>query len=410
LTDFFEYFVRNLFDRLEASGLRWCVLRNYEGLPQKNTGHDLDINIDGGWSDTVERILQEVCRDTNTYVHRINYIQYCRGYIFSRSGESGAPWYLQIDIHDSEDYWGLSLIRQEILLSHRMQYKKKIWIPHPVHEGILNWLFPLLYGGFIKEKYTNKILSAYDVDKNFFKWNLVDICGTNLATSLTGIIEDGNIQATVKYRKKIISTLLIRRLFDCPKHVLMGLFKTVHYALTRRILPPGIWAVLLCDGMIQGKIDIQYIMKILHSAFVASSTTCIEYENMGVEPKNFFSFFFQSWKVYFTKIHNRTNRFGCVLSRQWLPNESDTVSRISASLLRIFPRPGIAIIVYEILTLPRIASLRNTLESLKIPVVLIQSSDMGEKELALRIIGAISNAKHNEFLRQKKLPTFRSAL
>ncbi|HOG11533.1 MAG TPA: hypothetical protein PLR47_00970, partial [Smithellaceae bacterium] len=74
------------------------------------------------------------------------------------------------------------------------------------------------------------------------------------------------------------------------------------------------------------------------------------------------------------------------------------------------PKPGIAIIVYEIFTSPRIASLRNTLESLKIPVVLIQSSDMGEKELALRIVGAVSNAKHNEFLRQKKLPTFRSAL
>jgi hypothetical protein len=54
-------FLRRLFSQLEQAGVRYCVLRNYEGLPEK-VEHDVDVLVGRSQVALFERCLTMVAR------------------------------------------------------------------------------------------------------------------------------------------------------------------------------------------------------------------------------------------------------------------------------------------------------------------------------------------------------------
>jgi hypothetical protein len=408
--ELFECFARELFDGFNSSGLRWCVLRNYEGLPFRNVGHDIDINVDGGWSPQVEDIIANVCRNTKTIVQRINYIQHhpCRGYVFTKTSHDDTPWYLQVDIHGGEDLWGMPIIRQHELLNHRQKYNDCIWIPHPVHEAMIKWLVTILSGGILKQKYESQILAAFNEESSLFRAFLIDIMGGRVANHVVDLLRLGKIQETKVLRKKIIQRLFLRRIFECPTHVLAGFAKSLHYILTRRLFPPGIWAVLIFDDESRSKIDTEGIMSLIQKAFLADTTKYLKIKQ--VKSKNYLAMVYNHWKTFFSEIHKRTNRFGCVVTDNCPPYGLAMNAQLPLSVLKVMPKPGVAVFIHGDTMSSEMEALKNTLAKMSFPVISIPSGNIETSALTVEVMHAISAAKHREFLKQKKLPTFKTTL
>lgn len=161
-------FLSHLFARLNEEKIIYCILRNYETLPEK-VGNDVDIWVKDSEQQNFEKILFKVMDDCEfELVSRIPRFGFkCDIFLSSKSNP------LKI-IHI--DYWwqfywrNLSWIDTKILEKNIILSEKGFFIPSPGIESSILLLQNLLYHGSVKEKYKNRIIEFLkkDVDGFFF--------------------------------------------------------------------------------------------------------------------------------------------------------------------------------------------------------------------------------------------------
>ena len=64
-------FISQFFMELNMHGIRYFVLRNYEGLPETNSGKDVDVVIAPGTYHKVTGILKGIMQNFNIYYFQI---------------------------------------------------------------------------------------------------------------------------------------------------------------------------------------------------------------------------------------------------------------------------------------------------------------------------------------------------
>jgi thymidylate kinase len=153
-------FVASFFGALEAQGIRFCILRNYEGLPQSNIGRDIDVLIADQDADTAFDILKSVCRVRITgYIKR----SYVRA-IFIEGVELSDQRALEIDLVTRFAWKGLDYIDVDDVLASTLVPLGKpsyIRVPQSVHEAIISFFSSFLLCGFIKERYADQVRGTF---------------------------------------------------------------------------------------------------------------------------------------------------------------------------------------------------------------------------------------------------------
>jgi thymidylate kinase len=151
------------FAGMSATSTRYCVLRNYEQLPEQ-VGNDLDILIDHSCEDMATRLLYRLARKQGwTPLASIPYSSTVAHSFFN--SENAALFTLHIDIVTDFRYWGMKCFSAEDVLIHRRRLRD-FFIPSPNHEATLLALKDIIYLGSIRKSYQSRICQLLTVRKD----------------------------------------------------------------------------------------------------------------------------------------------------------------------------------------------------------------------------------------------------
>jgi hypothetical protein len=157
----FGEFLLALFQALDKGGVRFCVLRNYEGFPANNVGSDLDILIIQSDLSTAVRALRSI--------QGIRIAGYAERYYVAHTfveGVSPTPGIraLEVDFIWNLNWKGLPYLTTDTVMQAatlRQAGNLRFLVPSPVHEAIISLLSSLLIGTTIKDKYFPKVHNIF---------------------------------------------------------------------------------------------------------------------------------------------------------------------------------------------------------------------------------------------------------
>ena len=113
-------FISRLFTEFKAQGIRYFVLRNYEELPENNSGKDVDIVIAPGTYNKVNLIIKDTMQCFNISYCQVSKFETMRCFYIMDNAKHFA---IHIDIIENEVYKGFRYFNFEKLYANVIPYK-----------------------------------------------------------------------------------------------------------------------------------------------------------------------------------------------------------------------------------------------------------------------------------------------
>jgi hypothetical protein len=211
----FSEFLSALFQALDKAGVRFCVLRNYEGFPSKNVGSDLDILI------FQFDLPAAVCALRS--IQGIRIVGYAERYYVAHTFVAGVSpatgiRALAVDFIWDLNWKGLPYLTTNTVMQAAIQRHAGdlcFLVPLPVHEAIISLLSSLLIGRTVKEKYFPSVQNIFTCCKSDVISVLLPGFGLKKATRLVDFVIGGD-RDEIRY---IVSSL---RVSLALRHLLRG--------------------------------------------------------------------------------------------------------------------------------------------------------------------------------------------
>jgi hypothetical protein len=212
----FGEFLASLFQAFEAEGVRYCVLRNYEGFPEKNNGNDVDLMIGSSQLPLAIRALRSI-----PGIRIVGYSELPAGAIAYVEGVSVAPGArsLQIDFFLSLSWKKLPYLPADKMLQTvipRNAGALHFFVPSPVYEAITSLLATLLIGGRVKEKYFPRVQQTIAGNSTETAAILSRQFGRKLATRLVDAVLAGDRLKLLGCVTAMRASLILRSLRRGP--------------------------------------------------------------------------------------------------------------------------------------------------------------------------------------------------
>lgn len=144
-------FLKTLFDYLNQN-TRYALLRNFEGLPERNDSRDIDMAISHQDYICHRKALVHLVEDAGwkivTYLNSDRLVTWVCGTI----NEQGATDLVQLDFFFHTSVYGMILIENDDLLEHRL-FNGKVYHVDAVYEFLDKYLYNRAVGAKYPEKY-----------------------------------------------------------------------------------------------------------------------------------------------------------------------------------------------------------------------------------------------------------------
>ena len=224
----FGEFLAALFQALAEGGVRFCVLRSYEGFPANNVGNDVDLLIhrrDLPRAMSVLRSLENIRLVNYTELSFIASV-----YLEGTSSTPGARS-LQVDFWWSLDSRGPEYLSADAVLQAARQRQVgglSFLVPSPAHEAI-SLCSLAFYSGFLKEKYFPKVQQTFVSERSEVLAALQPAFGIKAATRLVDAVTEGDRRKILGLIRPLRVALNLRCLLRKP---LRGIIDTARYYLS----------------------------------------------------------------------------------------------------------------------------------------------------------------------------------
>lgn len=226
-------FLSSLFSGLNNKGVPYCILRNYEGLPESNSSKDVDILIESNMLEVSRDILSQTAKETNAKYYSEQHFQAIECFDFYTEKMDS----VKVDFFFNFETRGAKFLDGEEILGKKRAFKS-FFVADEVHDAVISWLKPLITGGVIKEKYREKIISVASKKTKEFKECTTHVVGNSLSNKLMPLILDHRLDETLEYTYRIKIVAWLRSLIREPYRVIKNFL--IHYAVEvkRQILFP----------------------------------------------------------------------------------------------------------------------------------------------------------------------------
>lgn len=157
--------VEGFVQRLDAAGIRWCVLRNYECFPlPRSAGSDLDILV-GCRPSQAQQLLRSVAMESAVSVIAAVPHTACRmisvKLAWSVAGRG------QVDLFSNVSWHGIPILDETLVLA-EADFRGNARAPKAGHEAAISSLYYLLHVGRVKDEYRNSLnLDVAGVRRDF---------------------------------------------------------------------------------------------------------------------------------------------------------------------------------------------------------------------------------------------------
>jgi thymidylate kinase len=241
----FNNIISTIFNTFASQNIPFCVLRNYRELPYRNIGSDIDILVSiRGYSGAINILLNLLDKLDLILFHKVVTGRTKSNYKLVYTLDNNKHRLLPLDIHNCFNYYGAVYLTAERVLSKRIPMKN-FYAPNAVHEAIICWLSPFLYGGSIKEKYKKFVINTAQKNKGEFLNELSYIVGKRLALQIYPTMIKGNWQGVERFRFSIRLSVLLHALLRKPVHSIRNFCKLLYTTFKYQLFPPGMFVVLL---------------------------------------------------------------------------------------------------------------------------------------------------------------------
>lgn len=225
IADNLEVLLTKFFAELEKKNIKYCLLRNYELLPQ-DVGNDLDLLIQGKDTQKFQKCVFAVAHTLNWKLLRVTHSS---GHSVSCLFNPDTEKSITIDQWSSFNYKGIIWADGKKILDRRVKFNN-FFIPQKSDEVATLLIKDLIQNGAVREKYHNQLQEQLNngIENDiaeFIRWSLGDHISKNLISEAKkGNWENVNKQCS-NVRFALVKSALLRnplKMFFGVLHFLFG--------------------------------------------------------------------------------------------------------------------------------------------------------------------------------------------
>jgi len=240
-----KLFIDTLIALLEENRISYCILRNYEGLPEINLGNDIDILVPLECRTSLKILLFQMPNIKVTSI--LERPQGMMVFVYG-VGNGGKYQALEIDFIFSLSWKGIDFLDTHTVLQMAKPMDStnlKIIVPTREHEAIISLFSSYLIGGWIKERYFESVRSTFKIYERQVTSTLGKFMGSTVAANVvTAVLADNRkelmaILPTIK--GELLRRSFLRRPFDSCKRIIRHFSRELQiYFSQKHILSIGI--------------------------------------------------------------------------------------------------------------------------------------------------------------------------
>ncbi|PYJ06662.1 MAG: hypothetical protein DME25_06140, partial [Verrucomicrobia bacterium] len=238
--------VTAVFGAWRAAGVRFLVLRNYEGLPEFTT-NDIDVLVAPAQLPQAERALLAAAEQAGFRLHNRAEFATLAFYFSSRQSNAQAHF----DLFTALKWRGFDFLDCEDFLEQRRE-RGLFAVPHPAHEAATNLLASMIFTGRVKEKYKASVGAAFRAEPGAATALLARTYGQAHASFLAEAGAQEQWEAIESRTGELRRALILRQAAARPVRTLKSLLADAARLAKRFLRPPGL-SVVLCGADGSGK-------------------------------------------------------------------------------------------------------------------------------------------------------------
>lgn len=215
--------LQNLIDEFNNVGIRYFILRNYEGLPYENKSKDVDILIDPKKVQESNNIIESIYRINNlTYCYKVRFTNvYCWHGMDINNRLS-----IHIDLIAGYNVKGYEVFTFDELYQQTIEYNE-FRILNSYYEGLMVFIYKQF--GYanpkLKQEYKDIIYETYSKNPQFTT-DLQTIIGLPLTKTITEAISEKDFDKMLSYTDKLTAKL---KQYSFKKDPIGVLFRIIEF-------------------------------------------------------------------------------------------------------------------------------------------------------------------------------------
>ena len=187
---------------LDGTGIRYFILRNYEGLPEYNESKDIDLIIEPGKYKSAAQLLLNTFRCHGVEYYYVVKYERVRCWFGMNSTSDFA---IHIDLIEGYVNKGFEIFEFDKLYGNTAVYKEYRVLNQPYDIAML-LLYKVIGAKELKQRYRDKISAGYKSCKNEIRDILVEVLGSDLAQKVCSKVEADEYEWIVDHSKVISRT------------------------------------------------------------------------------------------------------------------------------------------------------------------------------------------------------------
>ena len=231
----FSDVIKMIFHGAYDKGIKYCILRNYEDLPDSTQGGDIDMLIlpemKKQWCKHLESVANIYGLNIGVIQKHYHGVRYC---VF----DTRKPFFIKLDVHYGEFWKGVEYITSKSMLKTSKTYRD-FFIPSIENEALLSLLDPILTGGRPKAKYKQGITESVILKTELFSKELANIVGKENADKVTQYIVNNKYEQLIDLATDIKQNLWLRHFYRSYGRDIFCIYEYLKYEFHRRVYPFG---------------------------------------------------------------------------------------------------------------------------------------------------------------------------
>ena len=221
-----------LINRLNSTGVKYCIIGDYENLPE-SVEHDIDM-----WTSDVKAFREVLFATIQQTGYRMiidnETANGCNVAFYKREDE--VITMMKIDVMNDTSFKSIfTLVDKKVTAENVMPFKD-FYVANPESEAVMHFLYPLFEWGKIKKDvYKETILKYYKAP--IFKTTFTKLWGSCTANKLLKLIEAEQWDKIVSMMGGLKKKAMFRALFKFSTW--RSVFKATYYTIRRKLYPSG---------------------------------------------------------------------------------------------------------------------------------------------------------------------------
>jgi len=230
-----KIFLTELFGLYNKNNINYCILRNYETLPDYMRSSDLDILISRKDRKTNKKIIFDVCNKHNLVIYYYyNDERFEQFYLYQRLNDL----FLKMDFFFESELYGVKLIEGKEILKTKKPYKN-FYIADDSYRFLDKWLYVYLLNARLPEKYHQEFRQIVLREKETISRVLNGILGKEERKNILNTISKNGFNGLPRVNRMKRLVTLIQCAAKDPLFHLWHIPSFFYYRLKYFLFPQG---------------------------------------------------------------------------------------------------------------------------------------------------------------------------